>query len=110
MNPSSPPTPSPFGGIRNRYNNGSRYGEPAIPGGTGVAESPTLTSASESSPPQQSPYRLNESSGFASFRSVPMNVNIASTRKLVVRSDPALVSCFDPVAEKELYELWAPRK
>ena len=30
-------------------------------------------------------------------------------RQLVIRSDPALVTCFDP-ADKELYDLWAPKR
>ncbi|KDQ64570.1 hypothetical protein JAAARDRAFT_52515 [Jaapia argillacea MUCL 33604] len=29
--------------------------------------------------------------------------------KLIIRSDPSLVTCFDP-ADKELYALWAPKK
>ncbi|KAK0482101.1 hypothetical protein EDD18DRAFT_767434 [Armillaria luteobubalina] len=31
------------------------------------------------------------------------------TRRVLVRSDPALLTCFDP-ADKELYNLWAPKK
>lgn len=30
-------------------------------------------------------------------------------RKIIIRSDPSLVSCFDP-ADKELYELWVPKQ
>ncbi|KAK0468469.1 uncharacterized protein EV420DRAFT_468799 [Desarmillaria tabescens] len=31
------------------------------------------------------------------------------TRRVLVRSDPALLTCFDP-ADKELYDLWAPKR
>ncbi|KAF7775972.1 hypothetical protein Agabi119p4_4365 [Agaricus bisporus var. burnettii] len=31
------------------------------------------------------------------------------TQPLSVRADPALLTCFDP-ADKELYELWAPKR
>ncbi|KAI0699459.1 hypothetical protein BC835DRAFT_1412643 [Cytidiella melzeri] len=37
-----------------------------------------------------------------------MNIG-TPVRKLVVRSDPSIVTCFDP-ADKELYELWAPKR
>ncbi|KAI0763253.1 hypothetical protein BC629DRAFT_978688 [Irpex lacteus] len=30
-------------------------------------------------------------------------------RKLIVRSDPSIVTCFDP-ADKELYDLWARKR
>ncbi|EPT03772.1 hypothetical protein FOMPIDRAFT_1115491, partial [Fomitopsis schrenkii] len=29
--------------------------------------------------------------------------------KVTIRTDPALVTCFDP-ADKELYDLWAPKR
>ncbi|GJE84224.1 hypothetical protein PsYK624_003000 [Phanerochaete sordida] len=31
-----------------------------------------------------------------------------TARKAIIRADPALVTCFDP-ADKELYDLWAPK-
>ncbi|KAK0453758.1 hypothetical protein EV421DRAFT_1897750 [Armillaria borealis] len=31
------------------------------------------------------------------------------TRRVLVRSDPALLTCFDP-ADRELYDLWAPKR
>lgn len=36
------------------------------------------------------------------------NTGFLSTRKTVIRADPALVTCFDP-ADKQLYGLWAPK-
>ncbi|KAI0092848.1 hypothetical protein BDY19DRAFT_926687 [Irpex rosettiformis] len=30
-------------------------------------------------------------------------------RKPVIRSDPSIITCFDP-ADKELYDLWAPKR
>jgi hypothetical protein len=38
-------------------------------------------------------------------RSLPVNLN--TPRKIIIRSDIALVTCFDP-ADTELYTLWAP--
>ncbi|KAJ3722866.1 hypothetical protein FB446DRAFT_782946 [Lentinula raphanica] len=37
------------------------------------------------------------------------NSNIIGTRKPIIRSDPSILTCFDP-ADKELYDLWAPKK
>ncbi|KAK0190832.1 hypothetical protein F5146DRAFT_570382 [Armillaria mellea] len=42
----------------------------------------------------------------ASRSSFPMGT---PTRRVLVRSDPALLTCFDP-ADKELYDLWAPKR
>ncbi|KAF4602033.1 hypothetical protein EYR40_005234 [Pleurotus pulmonarius] len=90
-------------GLRNRNNAG--LGEPSIP--AGGAESPTLTSSSETSP-QHARLQLSDSMARSSFRTA-VTVNPSTTRKIVVRSDPAMISCFDPVTEKELYDLWAPK-
>ncbi|THH08653.1 hypothetical protein EW145_g2563 [Phellinidium pouzarii] len=30
------------------------------------------------------------------------------TKRVIIRADPTLVTCFDP-ADKELYDLWAPK-
>lgn len=40
----------------------------------------------------------------ASTLATPGNV-----KKVIVKVDPALLTCFDP-ADKELYELWAPHQ
>ncbi|KAG7449136.1 uncharacterized protein BT62DRAFT_1002679 [Guyanagaster necrorhizus] len=47
--------------------------------------------------------RLTREASRSSFR---MGTPI---RKILVRSDAALLTCFDP-ADKELYDLWAPKK
>ncbi|CAE6491663.1 unnamed protein product [Rhizoctonia solani] len=35
-------------------------------------------------------------------------VPVVGKQKIVIRSDPALLTCFDP-KDKELYDLWAPK-
>ncbi|OBZ70400.1 hypothetical protein A0H81_10004 [Grifola frondosa] len=47
------------------------------------------------------------------FRGVTLTPSISShfgtpTRRVIIRADPSLVSCFDP-SDKELYDLWAPK-
>jgi len=66
------------------------------------AVSPTSTTISESG---GSFYRMNEPPR-PTLRSFPINLNV--TRRTTIRSDIALVTCFDP-ADTELYELWVPR-
>ncbi|OAX36189.1 hypothetical protein K503DRAFT_802220 [Rhizopogon vinicolor AM-OR11-026] len=66
------------------------------------AVSPTSTTISESG---GSFYRMNEPPR-PTLRSFPINLN--APRKTTIRSDMALITCFDP-ADKELYDLWAPR-
>ncbi|KZV63856.1 hypothetical protein PENSPDRAFT_691295 [Peniophora sp. CONT] len=41
-------------------------------------------------------------------RSLGSIITSNSTSRPVIRSDPGLVTCFDS-ADKELYDLWAPR-
>ncbi|PPR07049.1 hypothetical protein CVT26_005250 [Gymnopilus dilepis] len=39
-----------------------------------------------------------------------VNVNSSITpRRILIRSDPTMLTCFDP-ADKELYDLWAPKR
>jgi hypothetical protein len=33
----------------------------------------------------------------------------ASVKRVTLKADPALLTCFDP-ADKELYDLWAPQQ
>lgn len=66
-----------------------------------AANSPTSTTISESG---GSFYRMDEPLR-PTLRSLP--VNLKTPRKITIRSDIALVTCFDP-ADKELYILWAP--
>ncbi|TCD69663.1 hypothetical protein EIP91_006680 [Steccherinum ochraceum] len=45
-----------------------------------------------------------------SFSSGQLGFSTAnSTRKVIIRSDQTLATCFDP-ADQELYRLWAPRR
>ncbi|KAG2156117.1 hypothetical protein DEU56DRAFT_765612 [Suillus clintonianus] len=66
-----------------------------------ATNSPTSTTISESG---ASFYRMDEPLR-PTLRSLPINLN--APRKITIRSDIALVTCFDP-ADKELYGLWAP--
>ncbi|KAG2341359.1 hypothetical protein BDR05DRAFT_1001746 [Suillus weaverae] len=66
-----------------------------------AANSPTSTTISES---ECSFYRMDEPLR-PTLRSLPINLN--TPRKITIRSDIALVTCFDP-ADKELYTLWVP--
>ncbi|KAF8138517.1 hypothetical protein EV363DRAFT_1445363 [Boletus edulis] len=67
-----------------------------------VTTSPSSTTMSESCVSTSFPrtedlvVRTHASAGFL------------ATRKITIRSDPALLTCFD-VADKQLYELWAPK-
>ncbi|KAG1752733.1 uncharacterized protein EDB91DRAFT_533030 [Suillus paluster] len=62
--------------------------------------SPTSTTISESG---GSFHRVDESPR-PTLRSLPISLN--TSRKITIRSDLALGTCFDP-ADKELYTLWA---
>ncbi|KAF8745950.1 hypothetical protein AX14_004245 [Amanita brunnescens Koide BX004] len=64
--------------------------------------SPTST-YSEST---ETAFRLNDRSALHAVFATPF---ATPARKVVVRSDPSLLTCFDP-ADKELYDLWVPRR
>ncbi|KZT74369.1 hypothetical protein DAEQUDRAFT_190075 [Daedalea quercina L-15889] len=58
----------------------------------------------------------NQSRSVFSRPSIPLSVSSALAAsfdtpggKIQIRADPALVTCFDP-SDKELYDLWAPRR
>ncbi|KAH7914179.1 hypothetical protein BJ138DRAFT_447815 [Hygrophoropsis aurantiaca] len=51
-------------------------------------------------------YRMNEPPR-PTLHHYPINLNAA--RKINIRSDPALVTSFDPT-DKELYDLWVPKQ
>ncbi|KIY74068.1 hypothetical protein CYLTODRAFT_448274 [Cylindrobasidium torrendii FP15055 ss-10] len=36
-------------------------------------------------------------------------IGVATPGKKVIRTDPAMLTCFDP-ADRELYDLWAPTR
>ncbi|KAK2466257.1 hypothetical protein APHAL10511_001899 [Amanita phalloides] len=71
-------------------------------GDPGNNASPTST-YSEST---ENPIRLNDRSA---FHSVFAGSYTTPARKVVVRCDPSLFTCFDS-ADKELYDLWMPRR
>ncbi|KAL5488210.1 hypothetical protein ACEPAI_6318 [Sanghuangporus weigelae] len=41
-------------------------------------------------------------------RTLPNFESLIPKRRLIIRADPTLVSCFDP-SDKKLYDLWAPK-
>ncbi|KAH8113277.1 hypothetical protein DFH11DRAFT_330429 [Phellopilus nigrolimitatus] len=61
------------------------------------SHSPTSTI---SSTPARMPLRVN-----------PSTISAYGTpkKRVIIRVDPTLVTCFDP-ADKELYDLWAPKQ
>ncbi|KAF6762264.1 hypothetical protein DFP72DRAFT_1061530 [Ephemerocybe angulata] len=76
-------------------------------GGTpNLNDSPTTTfSQSSSIRTPSSNIRLDAS---RPYRNIFASNTSTPTRQAVVRSDPSLLTCFDP-ADKELYDLWAPK-
>ncbi|KAG2077361.1 hypothetical protein BDR04DRAFT_538504 [Suillus decipiens] len=66
-----------------------------------AVNSPTSTTISESS----GSFRMMDEPLRPTLRSLPFNLH--TPRKINIRSDISLVTCFDP-ADKELYILWAP--
>ncbi|KAL5530566.1 hypothetical protein ACEPAF_6824 [Sanghuangporus sanghuang] len=62
------------------------------------------TSTIKSNPPQSMgtiPLRMPS-------RTLPNFQSLVPKRRLIIRTDPTLATCFDP-SDKELYELWAPK-
>ncbi|KAH9853491.1 hypothetical protein C2E23DRAFT_728155 [Lenzites betulinus] len=72
-------------------------------GGDASPTSSTISNLSRILEPSRSLYRPIPSAPSSAFGTP------ASARKVVIRADPALVTCFDP-ADKELYDLWAPKQ
>ncbi|TFY68613.1 hypothetical protein EVG20_g3478 [Dentipellis fragilis] len=95
-------TTSPIGSpssFRNRMSLNSLHmaGEYDIPGDISPTSSTFSTSTSFSD-------RLGPSHTFSS-----LNVTAAPpVHKLTIRTNPTISTCFDP-ADKELYDLWAPK-
>ncbi|KDQ20673.1 hypothetical protein BOTBODRAFT_61773 [Botryobasidium botryosum FD-172 SS1] len=71
------------------------------------APSPTNTIRSSSSIFGGTPTR-NPTLTASMLHGTPTPGTPASARLIVIRSDPTLQTCFDP-ADKELYDLWAPK-
>ncbi|TFK75852.1 hypothetical protein BDN72DRAFT_831294 [Pluteus cervinus] len=80
---------------------------PAMAGGYASAEpmSPATT-YSESSP--LTGLRFGDSTR-SSLQNIVSVATATPARRRQVRSDPALLTCFDP-ADQELYALWAPKR
>ncbi|GLB33877.1 hypothetical protein LshimejAT787_0107610 [Lyophyllum shimeji] len=89
--PSSPITPSPS--MRTRH------------AGRSPDES-SSTTMSGSTPPNAS--RMNDITR-STFRSIFTSSTNTPRGHIVARADPSLLTCFDP-QDKELYDLWAPRR
>ncbi|KAH9844289.1 uncharacterized protein C8Q71DRAFT_852787 [Rhodofomes roseus] len=105
-----PSTPGRYGGVplrestpgttdsnlRSRFF-GSRFGDAEPTPGDASPTSTTLSSVFN-----RSSIPLSASSALSSNFDNPK-------RKITIRADPTLVTCFD-TADKELYDLWAPKR
>ncbi|KAJ7095444.1 hypothetical protein B0H15DRAFT_829576 [Mycena belliarum] len=67
-------------------------------------DSPTSTLESE-----PASFRFSDSASRSTFRATFTPANGTPSKKNIVRSDPSIFTAFDP-ADRELYELWAPKK
>ncbi|KAI0335448.1 hypothetical protein GY45DRAFT_799162 [Cubamyces sp. BRFM 1775] len=101
----TPPVSSPFrepvtpdSGLRNRSTPGRGENGQA---GDASPTSSTISNLSRILEPSRSLYRP--------IPSAPPSAFGTPARKVTVRADPALVTCFDP-ADRELYDLWAPKQ
>ncbi|KAI0677602.1 hypothetical protein C8Q78DRAFT_987908 [Trametes maxima] len=83
---------TPDTGLRNR-------GTPRNEGGDASPTSSTISNLSRIIEPSRSLFRT--------IPSTPASAYGTPARKVTIRADPSIVTCFDP-ADKELYELWAP--
>ncbi|CAL1700727.1 unnamed protein product [Somion occarium] len=88
---------TPENNIRNRRRN---EGTP-MPGEISPSSS-TISSGSRAFSSTQSPFSLSTLHSGSTF-----NLDTPA-RRIMIRADPTLVTCFDP-ADKELYDLWAPK-
>ena len=68
--------------------------------------SPTSSSQSGTLKSTDFTFASNPNSNMV-YRATLANVSGLS-RPIVIRSDPTMTTCFDP-ADKELYDLWAPK-
>ncbi|KAJ7665554.1 hypothetical protein B0H17DRAFT_1336545 [Mycena rosella] len=65
-------------------------------------DSPTSTLSESAS------FRFSDSASRSAFRATYTPASGTPSRKNIVRSDPSILTAFDP-ADRELYELWAPK-
>ncbi|KAJ3874700.1 hypothetical protein F5051DRAFT_416112 [Lentinula edodes] len=55
-------------------------------------------------------HSLSHEASRTSLRGMFASSNLSlGTRKPIIRADPSMLTCFDP-ADRELYDLWAPKK
>ncbi|KZT12471.1 uncharacterized protein LAESUDRAFT_718729 [Laetiporus sulphureus 93-53] len=107
--PSSPPagqrSRSHLPSTPEREGNNS-LGKPSTPrhGEATNASNATLTSSTVTLSASLASSTLLTSSSFDTFSSFA-----ALHRKVVIRADPSVNTCFDP-ADKELYDLWSPKR
>ncbi|KAH9899888.1 hypothetical protein C8Q73DRAFT_787733 [Cubamyces lactineus] len=90
---------TPDSGLRNRGTTPTR-GENGQAGDASPTSS-TISNLSRILEPSRSLYRP--------IPSAPPSAFGTPARKVTIRADPALVTCFDP-ADRELYDLWAPKQ
>ncbi|KAI0771607.1 hypothetical protein BD413DRAFT_58375 [Trametes elegans] len=88
---------TPDTGLRNR--SVPRQGS-EVPQGDASPTSSTISNLSRILEPSRSLYRP--------IPSTPTSAFGTPARKVTIRADPAMVTCFDP-ADRELYDLWAPK-
>ncbi|KIM46126.1 hypothetical protein M413DRAFT_304153 [Hebeloma cylindrosporum] len=90
-----------------RQNSLRNLGEPSKARSNGTPRSRPIendnspASTLSESPPANA-FSLNISSN------ILRNIPVLKPSRLLVRSDPSILTCFDP-SDKELYELWAPK-
>ncbi|KAI0650793.1 hypothetical protein C8Q79DRAFT_1007025 [Trametes meyenii] len=91
---------TPDTGLRNRGATGTPRNE-HLQGGDASPTSSTISNLSRIIEPSRSLFRA--------IPSTPASAYGTPARKVAIRADPSIVTCFDP-ADRELYELWAPRQ
>ncbi|RPD67183.1 hypothetical protein L226DRAFT_608419 [Lentinus tigrinus ALCF2SS1-7] len=99
-------TPPPSSQVREPVTPDSGLRNRATPQQTpaGGDASPTSSTISNLSARILEPSR----SLYRPITSAPPSALGTPARKIIIRADPAILTCFDP-ADKELYDLWAPR-
>ncbi|KAJ7754254.1 hypothetical protein DFH07DRAFT_823436 [Mycena maculata] len=101
-------TSSPFASSTRQFSN-----EPVTP----LQGGPDTRMAGEFGPGNDSPtstlsesasFRFNDSTSRSAFRATFTPASGTPSRKTLMRSDPSILTTFDP-ADRELYDLWAPK-
>ncbi|KIK68081.1 hypothetical protein GYMLUDRAFT_69084 [Collybiopsis luxurians FD-317 M1] len=76
-----------------------------------LGRSSPASTLSGSPPLNASLHSLTREASRTSLRSMfaGSNIGTPNSRKPVIRADPSMLTCFDP-ADRELYDLWVPKK